>query len=193
MIKVTINQKLFNDAVKALEPKNFKKAAKYAFKRTSVSMKKTVLTTAKKIFTIKTEYIKRGISVNNKLGNSLNTMSVTLSVSEKRWPLTNFSYKKRIIKTKMGARTGMSSKIYKTKKLALMKGAFLGKGKNSGKILAFKRSNQDDSKSKLVVLTGPSIGVPYSQPQGQKFATKIFTDKFNKNFSTAVKFFLSKQ
>ena len=193
MIKISINQSQYNEALKVLEPKNFKKAARYAFNRTSTSLNKTVVSTARKIFTIKTEYIKRGVGIRKNLGGDLNKMSITLSVSEKRWPITNFSYRQRRVTSKRGVRYGVSSKIYKTKKMSLQKGVFLGKGKNSGKILAFKRANQDDNKSKLIVLTGPSVGVPYSKPEGQRFATKIFSDKFNKNFSHAVKYFLSTQ
>ena len=94
-------------------------------------------------------------------------------------------------KKKVGAfrkKHGVIAKPYRKKKE--YKGAFIGRGKSSGKLLVFKRLNQ--KRSSIKAMYGPSVPKTFIQKEIVKQMNKVAEKTWKKEFDQNLKYYLGK-
>lgn len=94
-------------------------------------------------------------------------------------------------KRKVGAfrkKGGVIAKPYRKKKQ--YKGAFIGRGKNSGKLLVFKRIGQ--KRNSIKAMYGPSVPKTFIQKEIVKQMQKVAGSTWKKEFDHNLKYYLGK-
>ena len=94
-------------------------------------------------------------------------------------------------KKKIGAfrkKKGVTSKPYRKKKE--FKGSFIGRGKNSGKLLVFQRIGK--KRSDIKAMYGPSIPKTFIQKEIVKSLKKVAGDTWKKEFAHNLKYYLGR-
>ena len=94
-------------------------------------------------------------------------------------------------KKKVGAfrkKQGVIAKPYRKKKE--YKGAFIGRGKSSGKLLVFKRIGQ--KRSSIKAMYGPSVPKTFIQKEIVKSMQKVAGKTWKKEFDHNLKYYLGK-
>ena len=94
-------------------------------------------------------------------------------------------------KKKIGAfrkKPGVTSKPYRKKKE--FKGSFIGRGRNSGKLLVFQRVGK--KRSDIKAMYGPSIPKTFIQKEIVKVLKQIAGDTWKKEFAHNLKYYLGR-
>jgi len=92
-------------------------------------------------------------------------------------------------KKKVGAfrkKKGVIAKPYRKKKE--FKGAFIGRGKNSGKLLVFRRKGK--KRTSIKAMYGPSIPKTFIQKEIVKVLKRVAGDTWKKEFAHNLKYYL---
>jgi len=86
---------------------------------------------------------------------------------------------------------GISSKSWGKSKV--YKGAFVGRGKTSGKLLVYTRENAEGKKSGIRALPGASPFAEFQRPDFYDVLKAVSHANFKKNFKRNIKFFMAKE
>jgi len=83
-------------------------------------------------------------------------------------------------------------KVKQYGKQVVVKGSFIGRGKNSGKVLVFQRSDMDNNASSVQGKYGPSVPKTFINKEILKTIRKVAGETWQKEFAHNIKYYIER-